>query len=136
MKPRLTLSTTVTAFFVGLAFSLVFAGALVAQTPSAVAKTDAASTKTDAASTKTDAASTKTDAETIADLRGQLIAKDVQIARLVLQVHEANNQIALYEGVTGVAQRRAADQRAVEEAGKPPVAPPASKPEVVSTKKP
>ena len=129
MKPRLTLSTTVTAFFVGLAFSLVFAGAIVAQTPSAAAKTDAASTKTDAASTKTDA-------ETIADLRGQLIAKDVQIARLVLQVHEANNQIALYEGVTGVAQRRAADQRAVEEAGKPPVAPPASKPEVVSTKKP
>jgi hypothetical protein len=126
MKPRLTLSTTVTAFFVGLAFSLVFAGAIVAQTPSAAAKTDAASTKTDAASTKTDAASTKTDAastktdaETIADLRGQLIAKDVQIARLVLQVHEANNQIALYEGVTGVAQRRAADQRAIDDAQKP-----------------
>lgn len=51
-----------------------------------------------------------------AALRSELAQKDVQIAQLNAQLHELQLEVQLYEATTGVTARRAADQKAVQDA--------------------
>lgn len=59
---------------------------------------------------------TKAKPETVESLKVEIARRDLQIAQLQGQLHELQLQVQLYEGVSGVAERRKQDQKAFQNA--------------------